>query len=174
MANETPALDNSPAGVTQPSTQESRQSSSAISMYVDSKTSILLQTCIALASNPTSVQPQEKHRVRIILDSGSQKTYITQQLKETLGLKPIARERLCIKTFGSDYDNLKTVDVVNLCLTNVDNDVTVTITALVVPMICSPLNYQAVQFARTNHAHLKDIALSECNPEENLVVDILV
>ena len=143
-------------------------------MSVDSKTSILLQTCIALASNPTSVQPQKKHFVRIILDSGSQKTYITQQLKETLGLKPLARERLCIKTFGSDYDNLKTVDVVNLCLKNVNKDVTMTITAHVVPMICSPLNYQAVQFAKKNHDHLKDIVLSECNPEENLVVDILV
>ena len=102
------------------------------------------------------------------------KTYITQQLKETLGLKPIARERLCIKTFESHYDNLKSVDVVSLCLKNIDNDVTVTITAHVVPMICSPLNYQAVQFARKNHAHLKDIALSERNPEENLVVDILI
>ena len=141
MANETPASGNSLTGVTQPLTQESGQPSSAISMYVDSKTSILLQTCIALASNPTSVQPQEKHCVRTILDSGSRKTYITQQLKETLTLKPIARERLCIKTFGSDYDNLKAVDVVNLSLKNVDNDITVTITAHVVPMICSPLNY---------------------------------
>ncbi|KAK2548100.1 hypothetical protein P5673_031800 [Acropora cervicornis] len=143
-------------------------------MYVDSKTSIWLQTCIALASNPTSVQPREKHFLRIILDSGNQKTCITQQLKETLGLKPLARERLCIKTFGSDYDNLKTVDVVNLCLKNANNDVTVTITAHVLPMICSPLNYQAVQFAKRNHDHFKDIALWECNPEENLVVDILV
>jgi len=85
-----------------------------------------------------------------------------------------SKERLYIKTFGSDYDNLKTVDVVNLCLKNVDRDVTVTITAHVVPIICSPLNYQVVQFARKNHAHLKDIALSECVPEENLVVDILI
>ena len=83
---------------------------------------------------------REEHFVRIILDSGSQKMYITQQLKETLGLKPLARERLCIKTLRSDDNNLKTVDVVNLCLKNVDNDVTMTITAHVVPMICSPLN----------------------------------
>jgi len=100
--------------------------------------------------------------------------YITQQLKETLGLKPLARERSCIKTLRSDDDNLKTVDVVNLCLKNVDNDVTMTIAAHVVPMICSPLSYQAVQFAKKNHAHLKDIVLSEYNPEENLVVDFLV
>jgi len=84
MVNETPASDNSPASVTKPSTQGSRQSSSAISMYVNNKTSILLQTCVALASSPVSVQPQEKHRVRIILDSGSQKTYITQQLLRRL------------------------------------------------------------------------------------------
>ena len=153
MTNETPASDNSVAGVTQPSTQGSRQPSSAVSIYVDSKTSILLQTCIALASNPTSVQPREEHCGRIIPDSESQKTYITQQLKETLGLKPLARETLCSKTFGSDYDNLKTVDVVKLCQENVHNDVTVTITAHVVPMISSPLNYQAVQLAKTNHDH---------------------
>lgn len=119
-------------------------------MYVDSKTSILLQTCIALASNPTSVQPQEKHRVRIILNSGIQKTYITQKLQETFSLKQVARERLCIRKFGSDYNNLKTVDVVNLCLKNVDNYVTITVTA----------------------HRLKDVALSECTLEENLVVDI--
>ena len=61
-----------------------------------------------------------------------------------------------------------------LWLENVHNDVTVTITAHVVPMISSPPNYQAVQFAKRNHDDLKDIALSEFNPEENLVVDIFV
>ena len=60
---------------------------------------------------------------------------------------------------------LKTIDAVNLCLKNVANDVTVTITAQVLPMICSPLNYLAVEFAGKNHAHLKDIALSECISE---------
>ena len=141
---------------------------------MDSKTSVLLQTCIALATNPNSAQSQEKYRVRLILDSGSQKTYVTYQLKESLGLKPIAREKLCIKTLGSDYNNLKTVDIVNLCLKNVENDLSVIITAHVVPLICSPLNYQAVQFAKQNHSHLADVVLSERASEENLPVDILI
>ena len=75
--------------------------------------------------------------MRLILDSGSQKTYITQQLKESLGLKPIAREKLCSKTFGADYNNLKTVDIVNLRLKNVENGLSVIITAHVVPLIWS-------------------------------------
>ena len=50
------------------------------------------------------------------------------------------------------------------------NDVTVIITADVILMICSPLNYEAVQFAKENHIHLKDIILSECISEENLPV----
>ena len=70
-----------------------------------------------------------------------------------------------MKTFGSDYNNLKTVDVVNLCMKNVDNDVTVNVMAHVVPIICSPLDYQAVQFARKNHAHLKDIVSLERTSE---------
>ena len=141
---------------------------------MDSKTSVLLQTCIALASNPNSAQSQEKYRVRLILDSRGQKTYVTQQLKESLGLKPIAREKLCLKTFGSDYNNLKTVDIVNVRLKNVENDLSVIITAHVVPLICSPLNYQAVQFAKQNHRHLADVVLSERASEENLPVDILI
>ena len=89
-------------------------------------------------------------------------------------MKPIAREKLCIKTLGSDYNNLKTVDIVNLCLKNVENDPSVIITAHVVPLICSPLNYQAVQFAKQNHSHLADVVLSERASEENLPVDILI
>ena len=89
-------------------------------------------------------------------------------------MKPIARERLCIKTFEPDYNNLKTFDVVNLCLKNVDDDVNVIITTHVVSVICSPLNYQTVQFTKKSYAHLKDTALSECLSEENLVVDILI
>ena len=82
------------------------QSSSTVNMYVESKTAILLQTCVALASNPNSEKSQNCQRVRLILDSGSQKTYITQKLRETLGLKPVAREKLCIKTFGSDFSSI--------------------------------------------------------------------
>ena len=79
-----------------------------------------------------------KRRVRLILDSGIRKTYLTQQLKETLGLKTIARERLCIKTLGSDNNNLETIDVVNVCLKNVNNDVTFVITAHVGPVEKAP------------------------------------
>ena len=147
------------------------QPSSAVTMYVDSKTSVLLQTCIALASNPNSAQSQEKCHVRLILDSGSQKTYITHQLKESFGLKQVTREKM----FGSDFNNLKTVDIVNLHLKNVENDLSVIITAQVMLyLICSPLNYQAVQFAKQNQSHLVDVVLSECASEENLPVDILI
>lgn len=59
-------------------------------------------------------------------------------------------------------------------LKNVDNGVTVSITAYVVSTIGSALNYQAVQFEGKNHAHLKDIVLSEGISEENLVVDIII
>ena len=54
------------------------------------------------------------------------------------------------------------------------SDTTLSITAHVVSMICSLLNYQAVQFARENHTHLKDVTLSEYILEENLPVDILI
>ena len=112
--------------------------------------------------------------MRLILDSGSQKTYITQRVKETLGLKSVTKEKLYIKTFGSDCSNVKTVDIVNVCLKNVSSDETLIVTAHVVPMICSPLSHQAVQFAKQRYSHLEGILLSESDSGDNMEVEILI
>ena len=150
------------------------QSSSTVNMYVESKTAILLQTCVALASNPNSEKSQNCRRVRLILDSGRQKTYITQKLRETLGLKPVAREKLCIKAFGSDCSSIQSVDIVNLSLKNVDSGNTLVVAGHVVPIICSPLSHQSVQFAQRTYPHLADIVLSECDSEDSLEVQVLI
>jgi len=147
----------------------------SVSMYVDTKTSILLQTCIAQASNPGQ-QPPQNQLVRILLDSGSQRTYITQQLKERLNLKTITREKLCIKTFGEQCDKVQTVEVVNLCLKNANSKENLVITAHVVPMICSPLCNQEVKIAKNNYHHLADLTLSEsaCVAGQSLEVHVLI
>ena len=40
--------------------------------------------------------------MRIVFDSGSQKSYVTQKLKNELNLKFVGRERLLIKAFGDE------------------------------------------------------------------------
>ena len=61
------------------------------------KTSVVLQTATAYAQGigAAKVVP-----VRILFDSGSQRTYITKDLKNRLGLKTIKTETLNLNTFG--------------------------------------------------------------------------
>ena len=57
------------------------------------KREILLQTARAVAVGPAGI--------RMLLDSGSQFTYIAKTLKERLGIEPIQKEKLHLNTFGS-------------------------------------------------------------------------
>ena len=60
---------------------------------------VLLQTARAVAYDETgsNVVP-----VRILLDNGSQRSYITEQLSAKLNLKSISHEKLILNTFGDD------------------------------------------------------------------------
>ena len=60
---------------------------------------VLMQTATTtVGRNPEN----QSISVRIILDSGSQRTYITEKLAENLKLELKPPERLSVATFGSD------------------------------------------------------------------------
>ena len=94
------------------------------------------------------IQPCYKHLTQkflplsstadIMFDSGSQKSYITADLKKKLHLKTIRNEKISIKPFGSTEGKVSIVDVVNLKIKCRNNEF-VNIEALRVPVICSPL-----------------------------------
>ena len=48
-------------------------------LYIQASRGVLLQTAQAIVFNPH--QPDHSLEVRVILDSGSQRSYITEQLK---------------------------------------------------------------------------------------------
>ena len=73
---------------------------------------MFLQTAQAVVYNPQ--QPEVKVRARIILDSGSQRTYLTNNLKNTLQLPTLEKKQVSIKTFGSTVERLELVEVVAL------------------------------------------------------------
>ena len=52
--------------------------------------------------------------MRILFDRGSQRTFITEALRQQLGLRTERADRICIKTFGNDSGVTKLLDVVKL------------------------------------------------------------
>ena len=129
-------------------------------------TNTLMQTALVTASGPTT-----RCQARILIDTGSQKTFITQCLKNKLQLKAAQSEILDITTFGSTTKGTpKSYEVVTLTLNAVNKDVK--ITALVTPIICPPLS-------STQHTEIpvefKALAFADpLNVEGDRTIDILI
>ena len=108
------------------------------------------------------------------MDSGSKRTYITNGLKEKLGLQPTKSETLKLNTFGGDRFSKKRCDVVQLSLQGSDGDIE--ISAVCFPKICSPI---PTKICPERYSHLKglnlaDVKLSESDEPEHDNIDILI
>lgn len=73
-----------------------------------------------------------------MLDGGSQRSYITNDLKIRLGLKPIRVETIHLDTFGSDLYERKQCNLVEVTLKGQRSE-SVHLQAVGFPKICSPL-----------------------------------
>ena len=81
---------------------------------------------------------KQYRQARILFDTGSQRTFITQDMTHKLELKPTGKELLDVTTFGSFQSTRKTYDIVSFSIsTETEN---ITIKALVTPIICPPLS----------------------------------
>ena len=116
----------------------------------------------------------EKVPVRVLFDSGSQKSYITNQLKARLGLTPIRKELLNLNVFGSVATREQSCDVVMVKLQGKYNE-DAEILALGFSTICSPLP-RTVELRQ--YPQLQELE-SDCSPskgegKESLAIDILI
>ena len=121
----------------------------------------LLQTVICMISNP--LYPERETKVRVLLDQGSQRSYITSQLKEKLNLPVPEKENMIIKTFGagSNEDSITACDVASVKIMNPKSQFSIDLNLLTVLLICSPLQGQVVKCAKENYPHLENLDLAE-------------
>ena len=87
------------------------QDNKTLTTLNESRHSALLQTGYSKVFNNELSLRSTAH---IMFDSGSQKSYVTADLKKKLHLKTIRNEKIIIKTFGSTEGKVSIVDVVNL------------------------------------------------------------
>jgi len=112
------------------------------------KVPVLLQTARAMVFKVND--PQRKVEARIMLDSGSQRSYITKEVAYGLSLAPKCSETMIIKTFGSQSEVKQVCDVVSL----LKNGRNMQLSFLTVPFICEPLSSQPTAYASEHYPHL--------------------
>ena len=83
------------------------------------KGTVLLQTASVIARNEDG---SKSIRVKILFDSGSQRSYVTDSLKSRLGLRSKETETLHLNTFGEKKFRKQKCDVVTLSLDDLDNE----------------------------------------------------
>eukprot|EP00731_Ephydatia_muelleri_P013896 Em0007g1206a len=149
-----------------------RPSSSALLMHLDPKTPVLLQTAKAIVRAPHRQHPS--CCARIILDTGSQRSYVTNRLKESLSLESEQVEEMLIKTFGTEKHTKHSCPVVTLSMDTKDGR-QLQLQFLTVPLICEPLSGQPVVCAAERYPHLSKLELADAVEDgDNLDVDVLI
>ena len=94
--------------------REVQKRKSLTTVYVDSNTSVLLQTAIGEVSSIN--HHHTGLTLRILFDSGSQRSYMTEHARNKHNLSAVKAEKLLIKTFGQENEQLKECDVVEFCV----------------------------------------------------------
>ena len=106
------------------------------------KNSILLQTTNAQVS---SVESNSSGLIRILFDTGSQRSQVTIDTRTRLSLPIIRKEKLFIQTFGHYESKLKNVHIVQMKINGKSSNHGVYVEATCVLEICSPLKNKTLR-----------------------------
>ena len=97
---------------------------------------MLLQTVTAVATNEDDTKMT---KAKILFDSGSHRSYVTNDLKSRLNLKSYKIEMLNLNTFGEQKYRKQSCELLKVRLIKPGLNEEVEISALSFPVICSSL-----------------------------------
>ena len=118
----------------------------------------------------------EKHKARIVFDSCSQRSYISNRLRSTLKLETVESENLLIKTFGDKSPKVLSCDKVKFAVTDTEGN-EIIMDAYSVPTICSPISNQSIKVALEEYPHLHGLTLADkpsLSTADDVEVDVLI
>ena len=150
--------------------EENPSQTNAYCVKEENNGGILLQTAKAFVSKNVD---ERDVQTRFLFDSGSQRTYVTNELKERLNLETVRKEKLIINTFGHSKSELKELPVVKFFVRTFKGIVAVE--AITVPKICAPLVNQNSKYYLENYENFRPLKLADyTNGKTKLDVHVLI
>ena len=138
---------------------------------VDRETNVLLQTATATVTN---VEQSKSIQTRVLFDLGSQKSFCTLSVKNTLNLPTLKKEWLIIKTFGEANPRIRECDSVQLRIQGIEGT-SLYLNVFAVDRVCSPLSNQTIELTQDSYSHLRRLQLANnTQGETDLEVHILI
>ena len=149
--------------------QQTHQNDATLINFSNNQNNLLLQTAYVEVSD---LKLKNKHFVNALFDSGSQRTYISSDSRNKLGLKTLRKERIFIETFGNKYSSELSVDVVPLKI--ISDQKIVTIEAIWTPVNSADLLNQNIQHVSTRYPHFTGLKLADTSKNLNKGIEILI
>ncbi|KAL9982837.1 hypothetical protein ACROYT_G004946 [Oculina patagonica] len=130
------------------------------------------ETLLQIALAKLSVNGQEV-TVRVLLDSGSQRSYIRKNIAESIGLQGPS-EIFSVATLGGDTSETKRLQIVPFTLSPIQGHPTGTVKmeVLTIPKICNPLG--PVKLNLKDNPHLQGLTFADSYPRNSVQVDVLI
>ena len=153
---------------TENSEDQREVSSTNTSNSVKDKKTVLLQTAKAVACD---MGESNKVTVRILFDSGSQRSYMTESLKHRLKLVAVKKEKLYLNTFGDDRFKSRECEVVRVKITKPSMNETIVIDVLSFPTICTPL---PPMIKVDPYPCLRELELADDSCDKPSAIDVLI
>ena len=138
-----------------------------VTATVKGKKEVLLQTARAYAFGEDKTK---KIAIDVLFDSGSQRSYVSEEIKKKLSLNVENVETININTFGSDKYNKKKCELVSINI-EVENQA-IPVRALSYPTICSPFSSRGIQIS--DYPHLRTLKLADSLDSHAKRVQLLI
>ncbi|XP_052788666.1 uncharacterized protein LOC128223425 [Mya arenaria] len=142
-------------------------------VLVSSGEMVLMQT----AKTEVKGAKSDRHRVvRMLLDSGSQRSYVSEALARKLNLKQEGKEEINVMTFGSDKSKVVKTKISTMELKLKTGDY-MTISVNIVPVISGNIQRQPMKGLSENANHLlKSVDLADDIAEDSELcqIDLLI
>lgn len=167
--NQTPSLTSTPKTDLNPGATSYVPKTTTSTLCSTEKKAVLLQTACAVVHNP--MKPEVVLEIRILLDSGSQRSFITDRAMKLLQLVPRGEQTLSIATFVALKEQTRVCPIVEVGVLLKGYPLSL----YTVPSICEPLSCQPITACVEANHHLLSLDLADTsNGNTQLPVDMLI
>ena len=133
---------------------------------------ILLQTALTKIHNLS--RPRSAIKLRVLFDTGSQRSYLTERAMKLLKLKATDTQTLSIATFGAKRGQDRICPIVSVGMRLRERS-TMNLTLYVVPSICEPITCQSIDTSITANEQLMTLDLADpTDGTSDLPIDLLI
>ena len=137
---------------------------------INSKTTAFLETASAYNFDDTS---ERSYVVKVLLDPGSQQTYISQHIADRLDFTLISQRNMSVKIFGTDKVNDMLLNEYNFNLMGIKKKTSVNLRGFAILLICNPLSGQRIRIVKEECSFLQRLDLADKGKRDS-DIDILI